>query len=116
MDLFRHTERYCSTFTVDDGFSGEAHHVSLSRTVLNELISEAMGDRLLAELSLTQPPALTVRSIPRHVTASIGAASVVPSSDMTPEDLLKRADDALYQTKDAGRNRAVLYRAVDGLI
>ena len=43
MDLFRHTERYCSTFTVDAGFSGEAHHVSLSRTVLNQLIGEAMG-------------------------------------------------------------------------
>jgi AraC-like DNA-binding protein len=74
MDLFRHTERYCSTFTVDGGFSGEAHHVSLSRTVLNELIGEAMGDRLLAELSLTLPPALTVRAIPLHVSHLLMAA------------------------------------------
>jgi AraC-like DNA-binding protein len=67
MDLFRHTERYCSTFTVDGSFSGEAHHVSLSRTVLNQLIGESTGNRLLAKLSITRPPALTVRAIPLHV-------------------------------------------------
>jgi AraC-like DNA-binding protein len=67
MDLFRHTEQYCSTFTVDGSFSGEAHHVSLSRTVLNQLIGETLGDRLLKALLIIQPPALTVRAIPLHV-------------------------------------------------
>ena len=74
MDLFRHTERYCSTFTVDAGFSGEAHHVSLSRTVLNQLIGEAMGDLLLEELSIARAPDLTVRSIPLHVSHLLMAA------------------------------------------
>jgi two-component system cell cycle response regulator len=38
------------------------------------------------------------------VTVSIGIASLV-SRDDTPEALLKRADDALYRAKRAGRNR-----------
>jgi AraC-like DNA-binding protein len=74
MDLFRHTERYASTFTADGGFSGEAHHVSLSRTVLSQLIGEAMGDRLLAGLSITKPPTLTVRPIPLHISHLLMAA------------------------------------------
>jgi two-component system cell cycle response regulator len=39
-----------------------------------------------------------------EVTVSIGIASLV-SGDDTPEILLKRADDALYRAKRAGRNR-----------
>ena len=74
VDLFRHTERYCSTFTVDGGFSGEAHHVSLSYTVLHQLLGGAISDQLLASLSMTQPPALTVRSIPLHVSHQLIAA------------------------------------------
>jgi AraC-like DNA-binding protein len=74
MDLFRHTDRYCSTFTADGSFSGEAHHVSLSRRVLNQLIGEAMGDQLLAGLAITEPPALTVRPIPLHVSHLLMAA------------------------------------------
>ena len=38
------------------------------------------------------------------VTVSIGIASLVSSAD-TPDALLKRADDALYRAKRAGRNR-----------
>lgn len=41
-----------------------------------------------------------------HVTVSIGVATLTPE-DTSVEDLLKRADDALYQAKDAGRNRVV---------
>lgn len=40
------------------------------------------------------------------VTVSIGVAARI-ASDQTPADLLKRADLALYQAKDAGRNRVV---------
>ena len=38
------------------------------------------------------------------VTISIGAASSAPGQ-LGPEDLLRRADDALYRAKGAGRNR-----------
>lgn len=41
-----------------------------------------------------------------RVTISIGAASL--NHDDTPESLLKRSDNALYQAKKEGRNRTVL--------
>ncbi|HEX6832462.1 MAG TPA: diguanylate cyclase [Rudaea sp.] len=41
-----------------------------------------------------------------HVTVSIGVA-VFPQDGRTPDDLLRRADAALYVAKKAGRNRVV---------
>ena len=43
------------------------------------------------------------------VTASVGVASIVPTEDASPLDLLKAADEALYQAKEQGRNRALLH-------
>ncbi|MFH7245396.1 MAG: PAS domain-containing protein [Spirulina sp.] len=40
-----------------------------------------------------------------HLTVSMGIASVVPSADQTPEELIAAADAALYQAKRRGRNR-----------
>ncbi|MFO1249405.1 MAG: sensor domain-containing diguanylate cyclase [Alphaproteobacteria bacterium] len=46
----------------------------------------------------------------RKVTVSIGAAELTPE-DVTIEDLLARADQALYRAKQTGRNRVELSRA-----
>lgn len=40
-----------------------------------------------------------------HLTVSMGIASVVPSAEQTPEELIAAADAALYQAKRRGRNR-----------
>jgi diguanylate cyclase (GGDEF)-like protein len=42
------------------------------------------------------------------VTASIGVASIIPSTDDLPENLVKNADEALYRAKQQGRNRVLL--------
>ncbi|MBS1186626.1 MAG: diguanylate cyclase protein [Burkholderiaceae bacterium] len=41
---------------------------------------------------------------PGIITVSIGVASIVPSLDHTPEDLLRQADWGLYRAKKSGRN------------
>ncbi|WP_377288361.1 PleD family two-component system response regulator [Rhizobium sp. SG2393] len=43
---------------------------------------------------------------PLSITASLGIASLVPGED-TPETLVRRADRALYEAKNSGRNRVV---------
>lgn len=46
-----------------------------------------------------------VHGRPIPVTASVGAAGILPGQSSTLEDLIRRADQALYLAKAAGRNQ-----------
>jgi diguanylate cyclase (GGDEF)-like protein len=45
-----------------------------------------------------------------HVTVSIGISTYNWFENINADDMLKRADDALYESKENGRNRSTLYR------
>ncbi len=45
--------------------------------------------------------------VAKHITVSIGVAAIRPEADKIPSDLIRQADSALYQAKNAGRNRVV---------
>ncbi|MCP3900485.1 MAG: diguanylate cyclase [Desulfobacteraceae bacterium] len=45
--------------------------------------------------------------VAEYVTLSVGASSTIPNSDTSFEALLQKADEALYEAKDTGRNKAV---------
>ena len=43
-----------------------------------------------------------------YVTVSVGVSSIVPREDCAPKNLIRMADNALYQAKETGRDRVVL--------
>ncbi len=44
-----------------------------------------------------------------YVTLSLGVATLIPTLTNYPQDLIGRADEALYKAKHQGRNRAIAY-------
>lgn len=72
-----------------------------------ELVADELLEAVRSELSFSAAGA------PRPVTASIGIAVFSATSDLSAEELLMEADMAMYDAKEAGRDRAAYYGDVD---
>lgn len=84
---------------------GEEFAVFMPDTPLHEAVLVAQRLRLaVAGTPIDLPGNQTI-----HITVSIGATGTL-ETDVHVDDLLKRADDALYSAKNAGRNRVVCSR------
>lgn len=66
-------------------------------SVLAEQIRKAMGDS-----------SFTIRRAKVQMTVSIGVGEI-PTDTLDEEDLIRKADEALYRAKRGGRNRTVLW-------
>ena len=81
-------------------YGGEEFVVLLPDAVLDDALETAR--RIQKDVwSLALPHAQTAPGI---ITVSLGVASLVPSRQHLPEELVRQADSALYRAKQAGRN------------
>jgi diguanylate cyclase (GGDEF)-like protein len=71
-----------------------------------------MGAQIVAESLRRAVEGLQVESggepMKCQISISVGVASDIPKVENRPESLVDRADRALYQAKDEGRNRVHL--------
>jgi len=72
----------------------------------DQAATEALSERMRASID-KEPVDLGQDGGPIRATISLGCTSVPPSNHATVKDLIRAADEALYQAKKSGRNRVV---------
>jgi two-component system cell cycle response regulator len=88
-------------------YGGEEFAIILPETELDG--ASVVADRIREAIASLKIP-LFGDEQPETVTVSVGVSEVVPGLTSSSEDLVKQADRALYEAKEAGRNR--VHRAV----
>ncbi|RLU02137.1 MAG: diguanylate cyclase, partial [Ketobacter sp.] len=84
-------------------YGGEEFCVLMPETSME--YAEKMAERLRSSVNNMK---FSVKNEPANVSISLGVASLCSNRHVTPEHLIKRADQALYKAKQAGRNRTVV--------
>jgi diguanylate cyclase (GGDEF)-like protein len=85
-------------------YGGEEFAVILPNTNGEGALQVAQEIRvLIRKLAIAHPKS----AIGQYVTLSLGVSCTIPCHDCAPEVLIAAADRALYQAKDAGRDRAI---------
>ena len=87
-------------------YGGEEFVLLLPDTSLEG--AQAVAELLRQQLQQKQIPHQASRVKP-WVTVSLGITCLIPTGGVSPEMLVQQADEALYEAKKQGRDRAVVY-------
>jgi diguanylate cyclase (GGDEF)-like protein len=106
-ECLRVLARVCGRFALDEHdlvarYGGEEFVVLLPGCTLESAIAQGEALRRAVAAEEFHHPA---SSLGPYVTISVGVASLVPSGEGSPEQLVAAADQALYDAKAGGRNR-----------
>ncbi|MCC5912701.1 MAG: diguanylate cyclase [Clostridiaceae bacterium] len=86
-------------------YGGEEFVVIMSNTEEDKALATAEAIRASVEkLRIPHKDSL----ISEYVTISLGVATIIPSIESSPKDLIKTADKAVYEAKTEGRNRVIM--------
>ena len=98
-DVLRRNAQRAGEFAARIG--GEEFAVIASK--LDAAGAQALAERILRDMAALKIPHPATPL--GHVTVSIGVSTLEDCTDHTPQQLISRADAALYRAKDEGRNR-----------
>jgi diguanylate cyclase (GGDEF)-like protein len=121
VDLFKHFNDHYGHLAGDDCLKALARAMAPAARRAGDLVARYGGEEFVVLLPNTngQEALETARHIQREVwalalphaetapgivTFSLGVASLLPSTQHSPEDLIRLADAALYRAKQSGRN------------
>jgi diguanylate cyclase (GGDEF)-like protein len=87
-------------------YGGEEFALPLPDTDID--LACSIAERLRQLIETLEIPHPNSRTMPR-ITVSIGVSAMIPKVGQSMTTLISQADQALYQAKDAGRNRCIRY-------
>ncbi|MBF0344991.1 MAG: diguanylate cyclase [Nitrospirae bacterium] len=94
-------------------YGGEEFVVLLPETSIDGAVR--VGELMRSEVEQLGIPHVSSKTA-NHVTVSVGVADLIPSHNITMEELIASADKALYKAKHEGRNRVETYvKAADDM-
>lgn len=88
-------------------YGGEELAIILPNTALENAVKKAEEIRsLVYQLHIVHAKS----TVSNYVTLSLGVTTVIPTEELSPEMLIKKADQALFLAKNNGRNRVAFWR------